>query len=166
VFERFVKKSAITVMAGGIAARMLHPALLDEWFEKTSRDQYTRELLFSTIFDLMSQVVCGIYPSVNAAYQAMEEEIPISIANSGRKSDINLWADAYFGLRPRCPRRFDGRRFPSLQSGAFLGGSLRGRGFSFGIVFFGFTSSSLVGVLRFVIRLLFVFSPSIFCSFC
>ena len=46
VFERFVESSPITVMAGGIAARMLHPEQLDEWFEGTTHDQYTRELLF------------------------------------------------------------------------------------------------------------------------
>lgn len=81
VFERFIKSSPITVLAGGIAARMLDPEQMDEWFEGTAHGQYTRELLFSTTFDLMSQVVCGIRPSVNAAYQAMEEEIPTSITS-------------------------------------------------------------------------------------
>ena len=81
VFERFIKSSPITVMAGGVAARMLQPEQLDEWFEGTTHGQYTRELLFSTTFDIMSQVVCNIRPSVNAAYQAMEEEIPTSITS-------------------------------------------------------------------------------------
>ena len=81
VFERFIESSPITIMAGGIAARMLHPEQLDKWFEGTTHDQYTRELLFSTTFDIMSQVVCGIRPSVNASYQAMEDKIPTSIAS-------------------------------------------------------------------------------------
>lgn len=81
VFERFVESSPITVMAGGIAVRMLRPEQLDEWFEGTTHGQYTRELLFSTTFDIMSQVVCGIRPSVNATYQAMADEIPTSITS-------------------------------------------------------------------------------------
>jgi IS4 transposase len=81
MLERFVKSSPITVMTGGIAARMLHPEQLDAWFEGTEHGQYTRELLFSTVFDIMSQVVCSIRPSVNAACQAMAEEIPTSITS-------------------------------------------------------------------------------------
>ena len=81
VFERFIESSSITVMVGGIGVRMLHPEQLDAWFEKTEHDQYTRELLFSTIFDLMSKVVCGIRPSIHAAYQAEEDEISTSITS-------------------------------------------------------------------------------------
>jgi hypothetical protein len=36
-------------------------------------------LLFSTVVSLMLEVVCGSRKSVNAAYQAMEEAIPVSI---------------------------------------------------------------------------------------
>lgn len=79
VFERFVEVSPITVMVGGTGVRMLHPEQLDAWFEETTQGQYTRELLFSTVFGLMSQVVCGVRRSVSAAYQAMVEEIPTSI---------------------------------------------------------------------------------------
>ena len=81
VFERFVEVSPITVMVGGTGVRMLHPEQLDAWFEETTHGQYTRELLFSTVFGLMSQVVCGVRRSVSAAYQAMVEEIPTSITS-------------------------------------------------------------------------------------
>jgi hypothetical protein len=37
-------------------------------------------LLFSTVVELMSHVVCGIRPSVHAAYQASKEEIAVSAA--------------------------------------------------------------------------------------
>lgn len=81
VFERFIEGSPIPVMVGGIAARMLHPEQLDTWFEGQAHGQYTRELLFSTTFEILSQVVCGIRPSVNATYQAMRDKIPTSITS-------------------------------------------------------------------------------------
>jgi len=37
--------------------------------------------LFSTVFDIMSQVVCGSRRSVNAAYQASKEQISVSITS-------------------------------------------------------------------------------------
>ena len=81
VFDRFVKKSPISVMARGLMENILSPEQLDEWFERTATDQYTKELLFSTVFDIMSQVVLGSRKSVHAAYQASEEEISVSVTS-------------------------------------------------------------------------------------
>jgi len=78
VFNQFVKKSPISVMARGMMERVLDPQQLDSWFETTADQQYTRELLFSTVFDMMSQVVRGSHPSVHAAYQANKENIGVS----------------------------------------------------------------------------------------
>lgn len=81
VFERFVENSPISVIARGTMERVLNPEQLNEWFDKTAQDQYTRELLFSSVFDIMSQVVCTSRPSVNAAYQASKEGISVSITS-------------------------------------------------------------------------------------
>ena len=81
IFERFVEKSPISVMARGTMERVLNPEQLDKWFEKTAQKQYTRDLLFSSVFDIMSKVVCGVHPAVNAAYQASENEIGVSITS-------------------------------------------------------------------------------------
>lgn len=81
VFDRFAEQSPISVMARGMMERILNPAQLDEWFENTAQEQYTRELLFSSVFDIMSQVVCGVHSSVHAAYQASEEEISVSVTS-------------------------------------------------------------------------------------
>ena len=81
IFERFGEKSPITVMARGMMERVLNPSQLDQWFNATAEQQYTKDLLFSTVFDIMSQVVCGSRPSVHAAYQASEEEIGVSITS-------------------------------------------------------------------------------------
>lgn len=81
VFDRFAQKSPLTVIARAMMERALHPDKLDQWFDATAKMQYTKDLLFSTVFDIMSQVVCGSRPSVNAAYQASKDEITVSITS-------------------------------------------------------------------------------------
>ena len=81
VFDRFVEKSPISVMSRGMMERALNPEQLDKWFEENADSQYTRDLLFSSVFDIMSQVVCGSQKSVNAAYQASKEDISVSIVS-------------------------------------------------------------------------------------
>jgi IS4 transposase len=81
IFERFIEKSPISVMARGMMERALNPEQLDQWFEKTAEAQYTKDLLFSSVFDIMSQVVCGSQKSVHAAYQASKEEIAVSVVS-------------------------------------------------------------------------------------
>ena len=81
IFEKFVEKSPVSVMARGIMERVLNPAQLDQWFEKTAQEQYTKDLLFSSVFDIMTQVVSGSRPSVHAAYQASKEQIAVSVTS-------------------------------------------------------------------------------------
>jgi hypothetical protein len=50
VFKPFVEKSPISVMARGIMERVLNPDQLNEWFDDTAETQYTKDLLFSTLF--------------------------------------------------------------------------------------------------------------------
>jgi len=57
--------------------RILCPDQQDEWFEKTAEVQYTKDLLFSSVFDIMSKVVAGSYPSVHAA----KEDIGVSVTS-------------------------------------------------------------------------------------
>ena len=86
VFERFVEGSPISVMARGIMERVLNPEQLNEWYDITSQKQYTRELLFSSIFDIMSQVVMDSHHSVHGAYQASKEDIAVSVTSVYNKS--------------------------------------------------------------------------------
>ena len=81
VFDSFVKKSPISVMARGVMERTLNPDQLNQWFDSTADAQYTKELLFSSLFDIMSKVVLGSHRSVHAAYQATEEDIGVSITS-------------------------------------------------------------------------------------
>jgi IS4 transposase len=81
VFERFVDHSPLSVMVRGTLERVLGADPLDLWYERTARKQYTRDLLFSTIYDLMSQVVFRIQPSVHAAYRAQEAQVGTSVVS-------------------------------------------------------------------------------------
>lgn len=78
IFERFVKESPISVMVRGLMERVFAPETINRIFEENASSQYTRELLFSSLVELMSLVVCGIHPSVNAAYRAKAEEMNVS----------------------------------------------------------------------------------------
>jgi hypothetical protein len=62
-------------MVQALLERVLSPEKLDAWFERTAVAQYTRELLFSTVFELMNLVVFKTFPSVHAAYQNRGEQI-------------------------------------------------------------------------------------------
>jgi IS4 transposase len=81
VFTPFIKNSPISVMARGLLERVLNPEQLDEWFDTTAKEQYTKDLLFSTLFNLMSQVVQGSQRSIHAAFQASKEDIAVSITS-------------------------------------------------------------------------------------
>lgn len=79
VFERFVKASPICVMAQVAMENALCPKALDRLFGLVAVGQYTRELLFSALVNLMALVVFKIRPSVNAAYQEMKEDAGVSV---------------------------------------------------------------------------------------
>jgi hypothetical protein len=81
VFERFVDKSPLSVMVRATLERVLGADRLDLWYERTAEKQYTRDLLFSTVYDLMSQVVFCVQPSVRAAYLAHAADVGTSLVS-------------------------------------------------------------------------------------
>ncbi len=78
MFQPFVEQRPIAVMARGVLENLFNPEKIDALFERTAQVQYTRELAFSSVVDLMSQVVLGVQPSVHAAYQAQAEKLGVS----------------------------------------------------------------------------------------
>jgi hypothetical protein len=78
ILDRFVQKTPITLMVRGVMERILSHEQMDIIFEKNAQSQYTRELLFSNLVDMMSLVICGIHPSVNAAYKANATKLNVS----------------------------------------------------------------------------------------
>jgi len=81
VFERFIEESPVSVMVRGLMENFLSPQKLDQLFERNSEIQYTKELLFSTVVEMMSAVTCGIRPSIPAAYQARAQEVGVSVTS-------------------------------------------------------------------------------------
>ena len=79
VFEKFVKGSPVAIMARALMERALEPQALDALFRVQEERQYEKELLFSSLVDLMALVVCGAHPSVRQAYQAMREQLPVTL---------------------------------------------------------------------------------------
>ena len=78
VFKAFVAKRPVSVMTRGVLENLLDTERMDALFERTAEVQYTRDLLFSSVIDLMGQVVLGVQPSIHAAHQAQAEELGVS----------------------------------------------------------------------------------------
>ncbi len=79
ILERFVERAPITVMARATLEHALASDQVDQLFEQHAEVQYTRELLFSSVVDMMGMVVGKIHPSVHAAYQSAKSSLPVSI---------------------------------------------------------------------------------------
>lgn len=79
VFERFVSDSPLSVMMRATLENVLPAAALDELFDRTAEQGYTRDLLFSTVVDLMGLVVCGTVPHVQSAYKRLADRVPVTL---------------------------------------------------------------------------------------
>jgi IS4 transposase len=80
VFERFIQRAPISVMFRTLLEHALDPAEIDRLFDENATSQYTREILFSSIVELMGAVVCGAQPSVRAAYLNSLGEIAATLS--------------------------------------------------------------------------------------
>jgi hypothetical protein len=137
IFERFANGSPLTVMLRGTLEYALRPELLDQLFVETARRQYTYKLLFSTLVDLTSLVVCRIQRSHHAAYQADPAQVGASLKALYDKLDhtepalsaalvqhiatrlIPVLQQLHAGLPPRLPgyrvRILDGNHLAATQ---------------------------------------------------
>jgi IS4 transposase len=79
VVERFERHAPASVMARLTLEQALPLSWVDEVFEAHRERQYMRELLFSTIVELMSLVALGLRPSLHAAVKQMDN-LPVSLA--------------------------------------------------------------------------------------
>ncbi len=80
------KNSLLAEQAGkpdlenGVTSQMkgvLAPPVLDRIFDTNAQVEYTRPCLFWDWVNSMSLVVCGIYPSVNATYRAISQQLDV-----------------------------------------------------------------------------------------
>jgi Transposase DDE domain len=79
VFERFVASCPACVMFRALMEHIFAPAKLDALFHRAAEKQYERELLFSTLVDLLSQVVTRSSKTVHAAYVRSRARISVSV---------------------------------------------------------------------------------------
>lgn len=79
LFDRFVAASPLSIMVRSTIEHALSGQALDDLFARTADKQYTRELLFSSVVDLMSLVVTGTYPHVQSAFMALQDRIPVTL---------------------------------------------------------------------------------------
>src|SRR5690348_12878777 len=67
VLERFVEQRPVSVMARLAVQRAISPEWMDAVFEAHRERQYTRELLFSEVVEMMTLVAMGSRPSLHSA---------------------------------------------------------------------------------------------------
>jgi hypothetical protein len=78
MLKRFSEQAPVAVMARLGMQRAISADWVNQVFEEHSETQYTRELLFSTVVELMSLVALGLRPSLHAAAQKMAD-LPVSL---------------------------------------------------------------------------------------
>ncbi len=78
IFEQFVKESPVSVMAQALMSHIFASERMDGLFRRHAQVQYQQDLLFSSLVDLMSLVVCGMQKSVHAAYKARAANLSVS----------------------------------------------------------------------------------------
>ena len=88
-FRRASERLPIPMMLRVLLERVLRREQLDEWFENVTEKQYTRELLFSSAFELMSLVVFKAFGSVHSAYQATRQEAAITVSVTSVYNKLN-----------------------------------------------------------------------------
>jgi IS4 transposase len=78
VLEQFERHAPASVMARVALEHALPSEWIDMVFEEHRQRQYSRELLFSTVIELVTLVSLGLRPSLHAAARSMES-LPVSM---------------------------------------------------------------------------------------
>src|SRR4051794_22052622 len=86
-FEPFIQDAPFCVMTRASLESLFSAERLDELFRTTAQKQYTRELLFSQLVELMTAVVLQQQPSVLAAYRKGIGHVTVSDQSVYNKLD-------------------------------------------------------------------------------
>jgi IS4 transposase len=81
MLELFSVESPVPVMVRGVLENILGDDRLNRIFEESAERQYCRELTFAMCVELMADVVAKIRPSINAAYAARKDVVPVSVTS-------------------------------------------------------------------------------------
>ena len=80
MLDLFRHKMPLSCLLYGLLERCFSAERLNGIFLDNAKQQYTREILFSTVCDLLLSVVLKIHPTVNAAYQNHPEPLGITVS--------------------------------------------------------------------------------------
>ncbi len=80
MLDLFRRKVPLSCLLYGLLERCFSAERLDRIFLEHAKEQYTREILFSTVCDLLLSVVLKIHPSVNAAHQNHPEPLGFTVS--------------------------------------------------------------------------------------
>jgi hypothetical protein len=78
VIERFSKQAPAAMLFRGLFARVFSKERMDQIFRDHKERQLESPVLFSSLIQLLTPVVCGGKPSVHASYQEREEQLGVS----------------------------------------------------------------------------------------
>lgn len=79
MFQRFASQRPVAVTTQMTLSHLLDADSLDRLFADHAEDQYERTLLFSTLAKLVSSVVLGKHPTINAGYRRMKDQLNVSV---------------------------------------------------------------------------------------
>ncbi len=79
-YEKFAVATPVAVMVRDTIEYALSPQIIDGLFEDARQTQYERQLLFSSVLKVFSEVVLGVHKSVHSAYSHHVEEVGVSEA--------------------------------------------------------------------------------------
>lgn len=79
IMEAFEREAPVCCLVRMLLAAALPDEALDQHLEQAADGQYTRDLLFSALIDIMSLTVSGSRPSLHAAIRSCQERLPTSV---------------------------------------------------------------------------------------
>jgi hypothetical protein len=78
VFQRFVEQAPCSVMMRASLEHLFADSFLDQFFDEQAQVQYCRELTFSTVVSLLTEVVLRVRPSLCNAYRN-RSDVPVTL---------------------------------------------------------------------------------------
>ena len=79
LFRQFATSRPIATAVQMVVHRLLRATDVDEIFAQHAEAQYEREQSFSTLTDMVSHVVLGKSPAINAAFKKFSERLGVRI---------------------------------------------------------------------------------------
>ena len=77
VLERYAQRAPFPLMLRASLEHLFRPQRLDRLFDSVAVDQYTRQLTFSAVTALLTDVVLRVRPSVRKAYR--DADLPVTL---------------------------------------------------------------------------------------